>query len=99
MLGLEPQFICLVLAWLLLAGVVIAAGIRGKRLAEASYYQGFREGLEHAVDLVKIRASIARELAPAGEMPYAMIRAQMADQIEFDLENAKRLTNQVGGLS
>lgn len=77
---LGASVICMVLMAL--------AGWRGERLARASYEAGFIAGLRRARAMVRDRAAIAVELAPRGQSPYGMIRAQMAHQIEGDLDEA-----------
>jgi hypothetical protein len=70
------------------AAVIVMFGIlvSQRHLLRACYADGYRDGLKIARDVVRDRAHIAATLAREGELPYGMVRTQMAHQIEDALD-------------
>lgn len=75
-----------VLAAVASLGTILWVAVTSKRSLADAYVAGRRAALKDARHLVRERAALATELAPTGQLLYGLVRAQMADQIESDLQ-------------
>lgn len=76
-----------IVAGLLVSTTLILVGMQLSKLGiRDAYAAGRRAAFRDARRLVRERAALATELAPTGQLMYGLVRAQMADQIEADLQ-------------
>lgn len=65
---------------------MVALGRTKKGLA-AARKDGYRQGLKKAADLARVRAEIAYEVSPRGNLHVGAVRGQMAHAIELEILN------------